>query len=318
VTSITALQTEQQSGGSGLSAERIELIKRTIAKGATDDELVLFVSRCNQTGLDPFADQIYAIKRWDADSKTEVMKIQVSIHGLRLVADRTGDYAPGADTLFKYDEGGQLVSATAYVMKWVRGEWHEVACTVMYSEYVARKRDGSPTHMWASKPHVMLGKCGESAALRKAFPAETSGLYTTEEMEQADNQQRAVRDVTPPARKRTSSGEPVDVVTGEIVFVEPSRLVGLGGLQPERDLGMMDEYHEHWKTLRSHGWTTAQLIAQYKAALGGASTKFAELNLTDKMQVVKHLRNIVEKLEAEPSSVVAEGVDGANAAEVDF
>lgn len=170
-----------------LSREKVELIKQTVAKGATDLELQLFFHACQRTGLDPLMKQIYAIKRWDAKLQREAMAIQTGIDGYRLIADRTGNYAPGPKPTFTYDDGGALVSATAYVKKRTAdGDWHIVEGEAFWEEYVQRTKTGEVTSMW-QKGHIMLSKCAESNALRRAFPAELSGIYTHEEMMQADN-----------------------------------------------------------------------------------------------------------------------------------
>ena len=207
--------------GYGFDQETVNLIKEQVARGASDAELSLFLYTASRTGLDPLARQIYCIKRWDSSLNKEVMSVQVSIDGYRLIADRTGRYAPGRAPTFEYDNAGRLISATAYVMKYVRGTWHEVAATAYYEEYVQRKRDGGPTIMWATKPRVMLAKVAEALALRRAFPAELSGVYTSDEM---GDEPRSLTVISHPEPR------PHDTVTGEVLETpavaepEPPRL----------------------------------------------------------------------------------------------
>lgn len=169
------------------SRERIDLLKRTICKGADDLELELFLAICKRTGLDPFARQAHFVKRWDSRERREVGQAQIGIDGLRLIADRTGRYVPGREPRIEVDSQGRPICATAYVKKLVGGEWHEIASTAYYAEFVQVDRNGAPTALWAKMPRVMLAKVAESQALRKAFPAELSGIYSPEEMDQADN-----------------------------------------------------------------------------------------------------------------------------------
>jgi phage recombination protein Bet len=171
-----------------LNNEQVDLIKRMIAKDASPDELTLFLNQCDRTGLDPFSKQIYAISRWSKDAGRKVMAIQVSIDGARLIAERTGKY-DNQEGPYWCGEDGQWADVwlsskppcAAKVLVYKVGSTRATTGIAHWNEYADTK-----STFWQSKPALMLAKCAESLALRKAFPQELSGLYTAEEMSQAD------------------------------------------------------------------------------------------------------------------------------------
>jgi len=159
--------------------EQTQLISTTIAPGCSVDELRLFAYACQRTGLDPFSKQIYAIKRGGK------MTIQAGIDGLRSIAERTGQL-DGSETYWCGEDGqwadvwlGNKPPAAAKTIIHRKGASHPFVGVARFADYNAGQG------LWSKMPAAMIAKCSEALALRKAFPADLSGVYSTDEMDQA-------------------------------------------------------------------------------------------------------------------------------------
>lgn len=163
-----------------LTDEQLDLIKSTIAKNATTDELKLFLYRCKELGLDPLKPgQIFFIKYGTGPGT-----IVIGRDGFRAKAASTGLHR-GTKVGIIRDDKGICIGAWAEVY---RKDWTEPAREeVSLAEYTTGRQQ------WAKMPTTMIKKVAEVAALRMAFPEHLSGMYSQEEMDQASPIKDAVQ-----------------------------------------------------------------------------------------------------------------------------
>lgn len=184
----------------GFTPHQVAALAQIGVQDASQGDLAVFFHQVQRTGLDPFARQIYMIGRRQKDFQgnwVTKQTIQTGIDGFRLIArravDKTGEtlsisepYYATADGQWSNIWDSNVPPVAAKVMvKRGQGEFPAVA---MFKEYAGTTSNGQLNRMWASKPAIMIGKCAEALALRKAFPLDLSGLYTAEEMDQASNE----------------------------------------------------------------------------------------------------------------------------------
>ena len=222
--SALAIRAEQRA----FSREQAAALKRMNGWDETPEaELSVFFHQCQRTGLDPFAKQIYLIGRRNNRAGRTDYTIQTSIDGMRLVADRTGRYAGSDKPLFGEDGGDRYAEVTVHkIVGHGRAHTRVPFTGVAYEAEFSQER--SP--MWRRMPRTMLAKCAEAQALRKAFPADLSGIYGADEMDQAEPVESA------------SVGDPEEAEVERAEVVEASEA-------PDEVDDLLREIGEAWKAL---------------------------------------------------------------------
>lgn len=176
--------------------ETLNVIKQLIAPNCTDVELSLFQKVCQRTELDPFTNQIRAMRRRSKNIDgewEEKLSIMTGIDGFRVIALRTNEYMGqdgpmwcGEDGIWREVWLENFAPSAAKVAVYRKGFDHPVVSIARWGAYVQLNKEGYPTKMWEKMGDFMLGKCAEALALRKAFPQQISGLYTEDEIPDAD------------------------------------------------------------------------------------------------------------------------------------
>lgn len=191
----------------GMNQRELALVKRTVAADTTDDEFNIFANYCKTLGLNPLRRQIYALVYNKNDPKKRKMSIIVAIDGFRSVAARSGNYRPDdeepryeyADTAKSPTNPLGLVKAVVKVWQFSHGQWFPVTAAAYWDEYAPVKEEWSEGEdgkrrpngkktldgKWPTMGRVMLAKCAEALALRKAWPEDFSNVYAPEEMDRA-------------------------------------------------------------------------------------------------------------------------------------
>jgi phage recombination protein Bet len=213
--------------------ERLNPVRDILAADLTDSELTLFAMVAQRSGLDPFAKQIYAIKRAGR------VTFQTGIDGYRSIAARTGQYegseepefGPWIDSPFRHPEWCRVT-----VYRWQNGHRVEQPGIAWWDEYYPGTPKGVPSgpkdtgYMWLTKPRVMISKVAEAIGLRKAFPYLLADIYVREEMESAgpaENPAAAAAAAQPTARERLAARraaleQPSDAAPVEPVATPPA------------------------------------------------------------------------------------------------
>lgn len=169
-------------------------VRQTFCQNATDQEVQMFLALCASQRLNPWTKEAYLVKYGSgpasiitsraaiqkrADSHPEYEGVEVGV--VVLNAQGAIEHRPG-EAYYKA-LGERLLGGWAKAHRNGRKPYYS---EVPLDEYNTGKSN------WAKMPGTMITKVAEMHALRGAFPQEFQGMYSSEEMQQAQEVQAEV------------------------------------------------------------------------------------------------------------------------------
>lgn len=173
------------------SEEQVGLIKRQCAKGATDDEFLMFMHFCKSSGVDPLRGQAHFIVRTWKDKAGQPRRettMMVGIDGMRSRAEQQADFlgitsaAVREGDEFSIDFGAGVVAHRAKFPRkgQILGAWSRVLRRdrdphVVWVDHAEYFQGFNP--IWKEKPEIMIVKTAEATNLRHEYPEPFSTTY---------------------------------------------------------------------------------------------------------------------------------------------
>ncbi|UII58098.1 recombinase RecT (plasmid) [Cytobacillus spongiae] len=189
--------------------KELEVVVNSIAKGATNEELALFIQICKQNNLNPFKNHIYFIKYGNQ------MSIQVSVEGIQYLAQQREDYKgvtvqlvhENDDFEIGVDPDTQELKIEKHTIKIPRGkvaaayaiakrEGYPDKVVVIEAEEVDHLRNKSGSQ-WKTYYNDMFKKHALKRALKLQFGIDVDDASTAQEDNMDSYQSRERKDITP-------------------------------------------------------------------------------------------------------------------------
>ncbi|MCE2563346.1 phage recombination protein Bet [Komagataeibacter sp. FNDCF1] len=199
-----------QNGTQVTEHELIDVLKNSLYPGAADASVMMVMGYCRAAGLDVMKKPVHIVPIWNKDAGRMVDVIMPGIALYRTEAARTGEYVGKSEPEFGPDKtvtlGGTEVTFPSWCRVTVRRLVHGKICEFTAKEfwlenYATAKRDTqAPNAMWKKRAYGQLAKCTEAQALRMAFPEQTGGTNTDDEMSGKDFSGETI-DLTPHTRQ---------------------------------------------------------------------------------------------------------------------